>query len=121
MYTLLAIGVHVHMHYCCGKLASVQFFDQKENCCSHDEDHHTGTALEKNCCSNESISINLKGEHEAFSWNPQIASHPAPTAEHRYTEVFSITNKSVFPAHQAHAPPGKLPIYLSLQSLIYYA
>jgi hypothetical protein len=121
MYTLLAIGVHVHMHYCCGKLATIQFFEQKENCCNHDEDHHSGTAIEKNCCSNESLTINLNDEHEAFSWIPQITASTVAVLEHTYTKACSNLIKNFIPTQQAHAPPGKTPIYLSLQSLIYYA
>lgn len=121
MYSLLAIGVHIHMHYCCGKLASVQFFDQKETCCSHDEDDHAGAAIEAKCCSNESLNINLNAEHEAFSWNPQVSSHVALSVAVAQPEVSCFVSKSVFVSNKANAPPAKIPIYLSIQSLIYYA
>jgi hypothetical protein len=121
MYALLAVGVHVHMHYCCGKLKSVQFFEPNETCCSHEDDHHSELAFEAKCCSNESLNINLSDEHEAFSWNPQLAIHTEATQEHTYYQGYSFVSKNDNPAHQANAPPGKTPIYIALNSLIYYA
>lgn len=61
-YSVLSFGIEAELHYCCGKLRSVHFFEFGE-----EEDHHAydhnGCCESKGCMHDTHISVHYEGEH----------------------------------------------------------
>lgn len=62
VYTAMACGVNVQLHYCGGKLKSISLFDKTEKggCC--------GSKMKsKDCCKNKTTFIKVKDNHNSNS------------------------------------------------------
>lgn len=62
VYTTMACGVNVQLHYCGGKLKSISLFDNTKNgCCC-------GTKKKsKNCCKDKTTYLKVKDKHNSNS------------------------------------------------------
>ena len=67
LYGILSIGVHIHLHYCCGKLAGMELVSKQSGCCSSEETE--GCTLSHNCCSYTQLDFALEDDHYSSSFH----------------------------------------------------
>lgn len=119
IYGILSVGIHLHMHYCCGKLSDISLVTN--TACDHGSDNQSCGKKSDHCCNFQDIALKIDDSHSASYFKivlpaVEISSPGFKGAD----EVLSIiaTNQHVV---YAHAPPADIPIYLSCCSLIFYA
>lgn len=114
IYSVLAVGVHLQLHYCCGNLAGIEF-GSTSGCCGTEENQCN---LEKTCCSFESVDLSISDEHRVSTFSRIFLPSqkiiypktPALTAVVKVTE----TNELRFRFHER-------PLFLMHSSLVLYA
>lgn len=118
VYVVLTSGVHLHLHYCCGKLAELNLFRFEDKCCSHDS--HESCAYHKNCCEYEEFSVKLDGAQHA----PKVFVFDSALPEsNEYCNLTSFHSNPVQDFNdniEGRGPPGT-PYYLLNCSLVLYA
>lgn len=66
-YTVLAFGLSVHLHYCCGKLAEVGFnivnHDGCEEVHSGCSEHHDVCSFSQSCCTFNDFYLGIDADH----------------------------------------------------------
>ncbi|MFZ6050776.1 HYC_CC_PP family protein [Halocola ammonii] len=68
LYTLLAMGIQLHMHFCHDELRNVSFFQQVDSCCASESSE--SCELESKCCEFAQVEFALEDEHQpAFKFN----------------------------------------------------
>jgi hypothetical protein len=105
IYAVLAVGFHLHVHYCCGKIADVtinqvtdacvgscskhvpaqQHNQPVRSCCNKQtpvEEAATGCSVDRHCCSSDDFYIIIDDEHQKtsveFEMFVRFALEPAP-------------------------------------------
>ncbi len=64
VYGILSVGIHLHMHYCCGQLSDISIFDH--NACDHHDENDGGCCKKStDCCRFEDITLKLDESHNA--------------------------------------------------------
>jgi len=121
LYGILSIGVHLHLHYCCEKIADISF-TQSKACCHED---HTGSGnadcISKHCCSFEDISFQLDQSHQAtFFKVPIVAAGEVSSAYISAVSVIDSEHSSHLLIPGSDPPPG-VPLFIRHQSLVLYA
>lgn len=122
VYTTLSVGIHLHLHYCCGKLADIHLTNATHNCCDTSEHNHGDCSLNNHCCSDENIKVSIDDKHQPSQFKINFASALLVKTE---PELFPIAVAELsgyiafFGAN--NDPPQKLPVYLMQQSLLFYA
>ncbi len=81
-YSLMAFGLEAKLHFCCGKLQAIHFFEFGDE--HHDDSHsdHKGCCHTEGCNEDVHIAIQYESEHEQCTSPsvPQLfASTPEPT------------------------------------------
>ncbi|MFN6378965.1 MAG: HYC_CC_PP family protein [Flavobacteriales bacterium] len=121
LYGLLSTGLHVHMHYCHGKLKHVAVASQADECCKADHQCGSLDGIHASCCDNENITFELESDHTSGAFksfefiaidNVEIFKSPTITT--------SIDEDSFVPSIESRPPPNR-PIFLLNQSLVFYA
>ncbi len=101
VYGTSAIGITVHLHFCCGKLKNIEFTSSKEKTCDSHNGHKMGS---KPCCDKKDISIKIEGEQ---TLNKAVSHTFQPeTALPALTQLFVSSPqvaKKILPV--AFAPP----------------
>jgi hypothetical protein len=120
IYGVLSIGIHLHLHYCCGKLSDISIFSSKQ--CNHQEDHDdTCCKKSSNCCQFQDVSLKLDESHNSSSFSFNILQ-PISDQVFNYAFVkqliFEDLNREL---PKAHAPPAAVPIFIQHHSLVLYA
>ena len=119
VYGLLSVGIQLHLHYCCGKISKVQFFEPVK-CCGESE-KEDACSVSQNCCRYEEVSFKIDDTHTFSTFKlPLLSSDFPPIALAPGLNVESDQSDPIERKKQG-APPGKVPIYLAQQSLLYYA
>ncbi len=82
LYSLMSFGLEAKLHFCCGKLQAIHFFEFGDD--SHSDSHsdHKGCCHSEGCSEDVLIALQYESEHEqcASPSVPQlIASTPQPT------------------------------------------
>ncbi len=119
VYGLLSIGIQLHLHYCCGKISTSEFFESKK-CCGQSEKEHD-CSVTHNCCRFEDVSFKIDESHTASTFKlPTLKTEiqlslflPELPLESDHTDQCETINQG--------APPGKVPIYIAQHSLVFYA
>jgi len=119
VYFLLTLGMQLHLHYCCGKLADLHLFSSEH--CGHseqsDEDH---CCKKENCCSFIHIDLRVEDSHqpsEIARFIPFVFSDPLV-----YCPSNAVNNDSSrIEFVQNDSPPPNSKRYLLFNSLILYA
>lgn len=62
-YSVLSFGIEAELHYCCGKLRSVHFFEFGEEDHDHEAYDHSGCCQSHGCMRDTHISVHYEGEH----------------------------------------------------------
>ncbi len=81
-YSLMAFGLEAKLHFCCGKLQAIHFFEFSDE--HHDDSHsdHKGCCHAEGCNEDVHIAIQYESEHEQCTSPsaPQLfAAIPEPT------------------------------------------
>ena len=116
VYTTLACGVNVQMHYCGGKLKYISLFEL------NDEDGCCGSSMKKkNCCNDKKAYLKVNDKHNSVAslkvvtFKGQISELAIPC----FTYNFHVnTQGRIIPSY--HAPPVLYdnPLYLQHRVLI---
>jgi hypothetical protein len=81
-YSLMAFGLEAKLHFCCGELQAIHFFEFGDE--HHDESHseHKGCCHSEDCNEDVHIALQYESEHEQCA-SPSVlqlfASTPEPT------------------------------------------
>ena len=61
VYTTLACGLNLQLHYCCGKLKSISFFETTDegSCCGSKK------MKSKDCCDDKTTYLKVKDKHNS--------------------------------------------------------
>ena len=89
LYSLMSFGLEAKLHFCCGKLQAIHFFEFGDE--HHDESHseHKGCCHSEGCSEDVLVALQYESEHEQCESPsvPQlIASTPEPTCFLFYVE-----------------------------------
>ena len=88
-YSLMAFGLEAKLHFCCGKLQAIHFFEFGEE--NHDDSHanHKGCCHSDGCMEDVLVALHYESEHvpcESPSAPQLIASTSEPTCFLFYVE-----------------------------------
>ncbi|MFM9985125.1 MAG: hypothetical protein ACKVOK_07830, partial [Flavobacteriales bacterium] len=116
LYGILSVGVHIHLHYCCGKLAGMELVSKQHNCC--DDDNNQGCSVTHQCCTYTELNFALEDEHYSSCFQYLIT---APVEEIPIPDqVISEPNKEAdLTTHFDFA--AKRRLFLEHSALLYYA
>lgn len=81
LYSLMSFGLEAKLHFCCGKLRAIHFFEFGDE--HHDDSHsdHKGCCHSESCMEDVLVALQYESEHEQCESPavPQlIASTPKP-------------------------------------------
>jgi len=117
LYTVLSLGLVIHIHYCGGELAHVSILAESNSCCESATDC---CATQISCCENKEFRIAIDEVHQPTIGveTPQFLVGIA-----NYTSNYIVPHAPV--AWSSHistrgSPPDSTPIYISLCRLTYY-
>jgi hypothetical protein len=119
VYALLSVGVQMHLHYCCGKLADIHFFSN-HGCSHHDEEHDDDCSHESDCCSFVDLSLKVDESHE------QVASvvldvEPIQAEPSKYPSCIPDLSSITVERYTSSTDPPDEKRYLLYRSLVLYA
>jgi hypothetical protein len=82
-YSLMAFGLEAKLHFCCGTLQAIHFFEFGDE--HHDDSHsdHKGCCHTEGCNEDVHIAIQYESEHEQCT-SPSVPQLFASTAEASY-------------------------------------
>jgi hypothetical protein len=111
MYGFSSTGMTISLHYCCGKLKSIDWALPKHKSC--DDKPNMGG---KPCCETKLISNKDKSDQDTS----QFVLKPAPTdfiEPKFFTEIpnLAFNNRQLTPEVFAPPPPCSVPLYISHQ------
>jgi hypothetical protein len=116
LYGILSIGVHIHLHYCCGKLAGMELVSKQHNCCGDDENQ--SCSVTHQCCSYTQLDFALEDEHFSSSFQYLIAS-PVEKIQIPEQVISQLNKETSFSTRFDFAEKRRL--FLEHSALIYYA
>jgi hypothetical protein len=109
IYLGITTGLSVNLHYCMGKIASVEYGYKQTSACSV-----CGMENTDGCCHDELKIVKLNDSHQISKTNHDFLKAPIAFPERTFvlSEHFSAQG-SYYPA-QLHSPPdrGANPVYL---------
>lgn len=116
-YAVMATGFHVHIHYCCGKLASIainQVEGEEDACCGHSD----SCSVKKKCCSSDDVYMALEEEHERSNFDLKLFSFTSSdTANH--SDPYNSENTALEQIVQGNPANGP-PLYLLYHQSLFY-
>jgi hypothetical protein len=115
IYGILTVGVHLHLHYCCGKLSEIHISSVPDDCCDQPNKHACG--YHTNCCETDLVDLVIEDEHFSSAFSLWFAPHKLEVPVF-YTAMSTQENTS---ANAAHAPPIHRRRFLEHCSLLFYA
>jgi hypothetical protein len=119
VYSVCAIGLSLHMHYCCGKLAGISIGTESKSCCPH-EDTTSNCHLDHSCCSFGELSFKIEGgyqnEASLFLAHNFVLKPICAAIFPDFTEFTSLQKTWL----QTPKPPDSTPVFLKYHSLVYY-
>lgn len=114
-YGVFSVGLHLHMHYCCGNLAEMHISNAAPDPCCHWGEEEAG--FHKNCCSTDVFNFTLEDEH--YSSGFQLYWFPVSTVVPNFSLAEAPSASSSWLDSQA--PPSKRRRFLEHCSLVFYA
>jgi CDGSH-type Zn-finger protein len=113
LYFTISTGMVVNIHYCMGKVSSVNVDVLAKNLCA------CGKKETKGCCKTEHKLIKLEDNHKA-SFADVVFNVPAQEIEHPYNLInaqpISLTDKTAF---NNHSPPILYQQDIYLQNCVF--
>lgn len=110
-------GGTVHMHYCMGKLKSIDLFNKDEGVCSK---CCIVKSTKKGCCKDEQKTIKTNDHQQAKVCSEHAQPQYAVTPDTCYYRYLAVAYKgSIAATAKAHAPPFRrnCPIYIALRNI----
>lgn len=121
IYGILSVGIHIHAHYCCGKLSTVDFFEPVKHCCSHNEKTHEGISFQKDCCDFELYDFTIDQSHQGSTFQIVFPTLIVEKTMASFTlSDIKSSNKDTHPLSDT-GPPITVPLFIKHQSLVLYA
>jgi hypothetical protein len=118
VYSILAVGVQIHLHYCCGKLHDMSFYSQAKSCCEHG--NNEACSLDHSCCDFKEIAFEVKDQyHHQSKYSFEADLIPISIVERNVDIVKSAL--TVEPCLPELDPAPDWPCYIRFQSLLFYA
>lgn len=100
VYGTASFGMTLHIHYCCGKLKSVDFTPPKEKDCAMGK----ANISSKKCCDNKQVELKLQSEQDASKVYQSSFHVDAVQLIHQAHFVLTpFENKKLLP--EVFAPP----------------
>ena len=121
LYGLLSTGLNIHLHYCHGKLKHMAIASQADECCK--DDHRCGTldGIHASCCDNQNLTFELESDHTtSSSQNFEFVAIDKVEIYHSPSFATGLNEDSFVPSIDSRPPPNR-PIFLLIQSLVFYA
>lgn len=112
LYSLMSFGLEAKLHFCCGKLQAIHFFEFGDE--HHDDSHsdHKGCCHSEGCSEDVLIAIQYESEHEQCA-SPSIPQLFATNSEPTYF-LFYVEGK----CQSANAQPtSHVPLIFERYSL----
>jgi hypothetical protein len=119
VYTLLTVGMQLHLHYCCGELSDLHFFastdckqtpgDEEDHCCK-----------KGNCCSFIHIDLKVDDSHQPSETARFIPIEIAQSSDYSVPCIAMLTGLTDF-ITESHSPPPISRRYVLYRSLVLYA
>ncbi len=83
LYSLMSFGLEAKLHFCCGKLQAIHFFEFGDE--HHDDSHsdHKGCCHSEGCSEDVLIALQYESEHEQCA-SPSVPQLIASTPESTY-------------------------------------
>jgi len=108
MYGFSSTGMTISLHYCCGKLKSIDWTIPKQKSCDHKQ-----RMAGKPCCETKLISYKDKTDQDALGFVLKPA--PAVFVEPKFCIIEQVQPefKQLVPEVFAPPPLYSLPIYIS--------
>lgn len=120
-YLLATVGIHLHIHYCCGKVADVTLFGGNDGCCKHHGEDAT-CHLQKKCCTFSEVDFKVDEAHTVPAFTEVSATAIAhPTFHWTVSNTHSVVVSKARLLPRSQAPPDDTPAFLRFQSLLFYA
>ena len=116
LYGVLSIGVHIHLHYCCGKLSGMELISEPNACCSNEE--NPGCSVSHQCCTFTLLDFSIEDEHYSSSFQYLI---PLPKEDFLPSVSFLAEVKNDVNPIAPDDYGLKRKLFLEHSSLIYYA
>ena len=109
-FLIVNSGIVISVHWCGGKLASIDFFSPEGHNCKCGK-----KAMKSNCCKDK--ILHFKANKEIRKSNPvsyKFISFPGVFALRGYPELFSFSSLTIFKTDFYHPPlfKPKVPIYV---------
>ncbi len=121
VYGILSIGIHLHVHYCCGKVSDFSLYEPVKSCCAHDhESNDEGPSFNSNCCDFEHYDLTIDESHQASFMKlafPRLISEKISTTDNVTEQAIAIH----VPSLPTNGPPPDVPLFIKHQSLVLYA
>jgi hypothetical protein len=110
VYITIASGVVVNIHYCMGRLSSVDYTYNNNDKCGK-----CGMDNKKGCCHNEFKIVKLADDQQVAKAGINVAQAPAILSSWVVDLSRPVQGLNKYFALQYHSPPdkGDLPVYLS--------
>jgi hypothetical protein len=121
VYGVLSIGLHLHLHYCCGKLSDVGLFETRGCCEDQSENTDNSCSYASSCCTFENFDFKINEGHYAtfFKTFPLKAIDLVKQSLFVSSQDIIVAEKTI-PIYHIEPDDG-VPIYLRLESLKLYA
>lgn len=135
IYFMAITGAIINLHYCGGRLSSLEMSKGTTCCCKAAGEGNAGNAFthyafqtKDDCCSNTVIAIKITSQ-QLHTSDYQVAADPGivtaiiPYAHFEFINAHNITDR-LLTANPVHAPPGLwqgMPLYKLHQSFILYS
>ena len=111
-YSLMAFGLEAKLHFCCGTLQAIHFFEFGDE--HHDDSHsdHKGCCHSDGCSEDVLVALQYESEHEQCA-SPSVPQHIASAQEPVYFSFYVEGNR-----HSAVLQPKSfVPIIFERYSL----
>jgi len=117
-YVLISLGLTINLHYCGGKLESLNLFGNTDSCCCG------GEIMNKSCCENQVLHYEISDE-QRVSQDNRILTIPSFDLDIQPIIDITLLNNEIELDFQrlenSTSPPFKNPFWILNCSLIYYA
>ncbi|MFN0031908.1 MAG: HYC_CC_PP family protein [Flavobacteriales bacterium] len=119
MYTVLAAGIHLHLHYCCGKLTDISLNDDGKNCRGDEQGQNNACSIYALCCATDEVHYALEDEHCGSVF--QLIAESGPSVQLSPISSFTAIENAA-PVYAGNgSPPARGRLFVMHSSLMLYA
>lgn len=113
IYLVVSSGIAVSIHYCMGKVSSIDLVHNDEKCGKCGMEKNTG------CCKNEFKIVKLSDSHKLLSNEVRIFS--PVTVLDNFNSIFenNLYSSAVTSEYNNHSPPGSPGVPLTILHCVF--